>query len=1239
MRIALNLQACQTSSRLRGIGRYAFELTDALVARAPSSLDYVISLDGTYPDEAAALEAAWAGRVAPAQFARFHYPRPVDAQGALTDFLRPAAEALIVQAHAQLAADLVHVHSLFEGFADPAAGIGGIADLPGGVASVTLYDLIPLVYPATFVGDAQHRRWYHRKLSQLKRFDVCLCISQATRRDAEALLDLPPERLAVIYAGLSSRFSPAVLRCEERLAAHARLGISGPFVLYTGNGDARKNLHGAISAFAAVPAAVRSGVQLVLNQVGDERSLRQFAARAGLAARDLVITGHVSDDDLLALYRTCEVFFFPSLYEGFGLPVLEAMACGACVIAGNNSSLPEIVGRADALFDAANVEDSARVLAHVLADTAFRKDLAHDGPRRAAAFTWERTAQLTEQAWQEAIERKRGRDPQILLGARPRMRIALVAPLPPQQTGIADYVAELLPALAAFAEVDVYTTAEPSIVHGEWAERFVVAPCADLPTCAASYDAVIYQFGNSPFHAVMVDLIDRVPGIVVLHDVFLSSMFDAMDRDGTMPGVFAQELERSHGREATQFLAQEGALAARRRFPASLRIVQRARGLILHSEHAADLCRRYFPTATRGPWQVIPHLRRLPQRMDGAERRRRRIALGIEDDDYLIVSFGFLADTKLVLQLLDAMAHPSLAQDASLHLTFVGENDGGEYGVQVLKTIDRHPLALRISITGYASRRTYEDYLAVADCAVQLRAFSRGESSGAVLDCMAYGVPLIVNDYASFTELPADAVVKVHDPVDPAELASAIADLRSNESRRGALSARARAVVARDHAPHRIAAEYSAFAAKVADHWRFAGGDELVAALGRAAARYGSRPTELDATLHALAQQQDAYSEPRLLIDLSEVVSQDYGTGIHRVVRNLARELILLGAPDWRRVTAVSHAGDGAMVSAERFASERLGLPPLATATAMQLYPRDVLLLLDSAWERTERFQTSIRQARSVGARVGAFVYDLIPLRYPQYCIDYMPMTFERWLRFVLAHCDFIVCISRATADDLAAWVLEERPSVRPALRIGHVMLGCELDRDTSGASPSDALVSAFTGAPVVLMVGTVEPRKRYDVALDAFDALWRAGSELRLVIVGRHGWNVDAVVARIRSHPELGRRLFWLEQAGDGDLQYAYRHASALLMTSAVEGFGLPVVEAARYGVPLLLSDIPVFREVAGSNANYFIAGDVRQICRYLASLDRLIRSVPEMAITWQESAARLRRLIDGRHWDHFLS
>ena len=133
-------------------------------------------------------------------------------------------------------------------------------------------------------------------------------------------------------------------------------------------------------------------------------------------------------------------------------------------------------------------------------------------------------------------------------------------------------------------------------------------------------------------------------------------------------------------------------------------------------------------------------------------------------------------------------------------------------------------------------------------------------------------------------------------------------------------------------------------------------------------------------------------------------------------------------------------------------------------------------------------------------------------------------------------------------------------------------------------------------------MVGTIEPRKGHAHVLDAFDQLWSRGLDVNLVIVGAEGWRhlrpnmrrvIPQIIARLRSHPEWGRRLFWVSRASDEYLEKIYATSSCLIAAAEGEGFGLPLIEAARHGLPIIARDIPVFREVAGEHAFYFAGKD----------------------------------------------
>lgn len=384
----------------------------------------------------------------------------------------------------------------------------------------------------------------------------------------------------------------------------------------------------------------------------------------------------------------------------------------------------------------------------------------------------------------------------------------MVTPLPPERTGIADYVATLLPALAQYFDIDLYTTAELDKL-GDLGERFTVYPWQELEARRDRYDQIIYQFGNSPFHSHMLGLLDRLPGVVVLHDFYLSSMIDYMDAHQGHPGLFRAELQRSHGNKATSLLAREGAAEALKRYPASRRVLERAVSVVVHSEHSGKLRAEFYPDLPEVAWHGIPMPQSAVPPATGDARHACRSRLGIADSDFLVVSLGFIADTKLNHELAEALSDQRLSRDRDLRVVFVGENDPGEYGDTLKQKIATLPNHDRVAITGFVDAPTYRDYLVAADCAVQLRTRSRGETSKAVYDCMSHGLPVIVNDYAAFHELPDEAVRKIGAKADPRELADALHALRRDPLRCAVLGLSARQHMANTHLAHLVAERYA----------------------------------------------------------------------------------------------------------------------------------------------------------------------------------------------------------------------------------------------------------------------------------------------------------------------------------------------------------------------------------------------------------------------------------------------
>jgi glycosyltransferase involved in cell wall biosynthesis len=275
---------------------------------------------------------------------------------------------------------------------------------------VTLYDLIPLIMRERYNADWGYMAtaWIAR-LGLLGSAQQVLTISQQTADDAMERLNIPEERITVIDSGVSDRFSSLVKSHEDATSIlRSELPKVRPgFLLYVGGVDYRKNLEGTIRAYAQLPASMRDAHQLVIacNLAQHLRfSLRIFAQRLGIESRNLLLTGFVSDRELAALYRACELFVFPSLYEGAGLPILEAMTCGAPVAASGTSAMPELLGDDEATFDPADPADIARAVREALETPGKLSALRERSVRRVQLYTWERVARRTLEGYERALE-------------------------------------------------------------------------------------------------------------------------------------------------------------------------------------------------------------------------------------------------------------------------------------------------------------------------------------------------------------------------------------------------------------------------------------------------------------------------------------------------------------------------------------------------------------------------------------------------------------------------------------------------------------------------------------------------------------------------------------------------------------------------------------------------------------------------------------------------------------------
>ena len=819
-------------------------------------------------------------------------------------------------------------------------------------------------------------------------------------------------------------------------------------------------------------------------------------------------------------------------------------------------------------------------------------------------------------------------------GKRPRL--AYVSPLPPQRSGIADYSAELLPELAKYYDIDLIVGTQ-RLASPALSQAFAVRDGAHLIAHAGSYDRVLYHIGNSEFHEYMFELLEVVPGTVVLHDFFLGdAQWHLEFLCGKHHGL-DRALYDSHGYQALVDRERvKDVSAVVSLYPCSFEVIRRAQGIIFHSNYSLGLMKRWYAAASNLQTTLIPLLRRPAESHAPASRDEDRRALGLTEDDFLVCAFGLLGVTKLNDRLLRAWKNSPLGTDPRCRLVFVGENGQDAYGDVIRAAIDELPTP-NVQITGWADEATFRRYLRATDVAVQLRGRSRGETSAAVLDTMNHGVATIANAHGAMAWLPKDSLCMLEDEFTDAQLAEALQQLWLDVEGRKALGVRARRYINEHHSPERCGHQY----AEAIEQFAHSRGHERDALIAKVAGIAPALDGEEKNTIASAIAINFPAARPakQLLLDVSSMVHQDLHTGIQRVVKSLLRELIE-SPPEGFRVEPVY--GDSQRLGyryARRYTLRFLGCTEdTLEDTPISYAEGDHFIGLDLMHDPVYFQAPYFRRMQNAGVRVQFVVYDLLPVLMKHRFPEGSAALHTRWLR-TIAEFDGALCISQAVANELKEWVGHNAPHRSNKLQVRSFPLGADLSTVASkGLPPSAGLaMRAIAARTSFLMVGTVEPRKGHTVALDAFETLWAEGLNINLVIVGKQGWMVEELAERMRKHPEQGQRLIWVEKASDEYLELVYSASPCLITASEGEGFGLPLIEGAQRGLSLITRDLPVFREVCGDCALYFsggaqaLADAVRQWLAH-AQEGTQIRSEDLHYLNWRQSA---QRFIEAAFWE----
>lgn len=1176
MRIVIDIQGMQSESRYRGIGRYVTSLLDAFV-EINTDHDIVLIANAAFPQSVVDLRYRYAKRYANCDVAQWHGVYPVAARSKENQTRAAVSRCLFLAFVDTLKPDVFLCSSVFEGYIDDAITVIPSETNRDYLCAAIVYDLIPLRMPESYLTDEQYAAFYKEKLSELDKLDLCLTISDFSKSDIATSNLLNNASVVNISAGRDACFKSTVFNADEKQTILAKYSIEQPYLLYVGAGDTRKNLQRMVKAFACTPSTITKKFQLVLaGQIHTAEELLEISRAEGVRNGALRILSYVPDNDLPALYSCSDAVIAPSLYEGFGLTILEAMACGVPAICSNTTSLKEIIDNPAATFDPLDTKDMAARITTVLTDNNFRIALVQTGLERVKSFTWELSAASLLKALEEACAAARREPPQIKDLTHQENVSALLRDIV-QVPDVHEWSDASLITLAQSVEqnhpvgsrqrtlfVDVSELSQRDSGTGvQRVTRSLLHQLVKDPprgyVAKPVYGSIdergykyAHQYGNKIFgdgfyptndSLIEYDTGDIFLGVDLQHHVIRvqEDFYHQMSQKGVqvwfvvydlLPIQFPDFWEPQHN--VSQIHIDW------------LKIVSSFSGVLCISNAVSNELKQWL--------EATAHPNKSNLKVEwfhlGADFEPGVSTKGLPADAGLVISrlcstpsflmVGTIEPRKGHADVLDA-AEKFWGEGREFSLVVVGGR--GWFVEGLLQRFDTHPqLNRKLFLLNGVSDEYLDLIYEHSDCLI---AASLGEGFGLpLIEAAQRGLSVLCRDIPVFRE------------------------------------------VAEDHALYFGGEHTESLVAVMGDWLNDCPGKSHVERDKLRWLTWKESSNTLKGALvkHELPRQQ-------LLVDVSELVKFDAKTGIQRVVCNILGDL-LVNPPKGHVVSAVYACDDSGYRYANEFTHSFLNLAGCAPADDHIHYASgDVFLGLDLQPQIVPKYRGFYNKLRRQGVSVHFVVYDLLPVLSPCYFPDGVYESFVSWLETVLEN-DEPVCISEAVASELKLWVAKHRKDLDENLFVKTFSLGANFvdeKLDARAKGQNDAIVTIAKDRCSFLMVGTIEPRKAHAQVLDAFELLWAEGLDASLLIVGKRGWMADSVCDRLLDHVESGKRLFWLEGISDIALKQVYEESTCLIAASYCEGFGLPLIEAAHHALPIIARNLPVFKEVAGEGAYYF--------------------------------------------------
>lgn len=669
----------------------------------------------------------------------------------------------------------------------------------------TVYDIIPYVMKNKYLNDKNTYNWYMKCVENLRWADELFVISDSVKNDLVKHLKFSAENIRTIWGAVDDRYRIINISNTEKSLLLDKFGITKPFIMCTGGEDGRKNLDGLIRAYSLMPENIKNSYQLVVVCKLSENGMKNLksVAVSHNVGKDVIFTGFVSDEELLKFYNLATLMAFPSKYEGFGLPIVEAWACGTPVLTADNSSLKEIAGDSAILINADIDQSIADGMIKILSDKNLLSEYAGKGMKRLELYRWNRINDNIISLINNINKIKLSKN------ENKKIKIAFFTPLPPLESGISDYSYDIINELCKYCDIDVFIE-ETYNANCIFPENVSLYSHRSYHARHGNYKDTIFQVGNSEYHFYMYQYIKKYHGTVVLHDYNLHGAFYhyAVTLCNANYDLYKIFIDNDFPECENYINALRNGSANPDLYGMELNsyLTDSADRIIVHSQ---DSRKKLLEKNISRNVSVIPLYAEILPIIESISVKEKN---NFSAEKIIISAFGGIHRTKRIIPLLKAFSELK-KENNNIHLMLVGK-PAPDIQTELENFITSENLKDFVTITGYTDIEKFKEYIDMSDICLNLRYPYNGETSGSLMRILAKGKCSVVNDIGSFSEIPDNACMKIPsvermgEVNESGEIYKALKELVENPSERGRIAKNARVYAENQLDIRKIAVKY-----------------------------------------------------------------------------------------------------------------------------------------------------------------------------------------------------------------------------------------------------------------------------------------------------------------------------------------------------------------------------------------------------------------------------------------------